>query len=319
MVGKKMLQVGSMRWQKVLFWLMTLAAIIFLCLLAWRQRHEILALLSGADVLWLSLGFLLLLLSNISCAFFFLHFVRREDGMGADSPTVLGVFLFSQVAKYIPGRIWGVVMQAGMARGGLSIKALAVSNLEIAFVLIVSSLGLSAAALAWLFSGVEVALVVLLSVALVCYVLLSVRFTRKIVDVVMRERARSEACNHASLKKNDLGYPSWISCIACIAYVACCFFGWLLVFTCGLGYGLNDGMVLLSASFVAAVAGMISMMPGGVGVREAAMLGIAGLGSMEGSGLVSAVVSARLCILAVDVMSAVVGGVLVKWGRIKTD
>lgn len=305
-------RVSPRHWRKTLLAVLTFAAIFFLCVLAWRQRREIAALLADADLVWLIVGLLLLLLSNLSASVFFLHFVRREGATGGSAPLILGIFLFSQVAKYVPGRIWAIVMQAGMMKGGMGVSALAVANIELALVLIASSVGLGGAALVWVFLGTAAGAVTLLLAALTCYVMLRARFTRRLVDVVAVMLGRDRGGDATATTKIGRDRMRWVNLAACVGFAISCFGGWLLIFASGFGFGLHDGLLLVSALLFAAVAGMISMLPGGLGVREAAMLAFAGWGELGGGDLAAAAISTRLCILVVDAMSAVVGGVLVR-------
>ena len=113
-----------------------LVGISVLAWLAWMSRHEFLqlaaSLSSGRFLLAVLLGVLLTL---IQAQLFSSLYRRYVDG--ANGRALVSAFLVSQPGKYIPGKVWSVLIQSGALNSKVRIGQLALANIDLTVVTII--------------------------------------------------------------------------------------------------------------------------------------------------------------------------------------
>lgn len=214
----------------------------------------------------------------------------------AERAGMLSVLLMAQIAKYVPGRIWGVVMQKALASPTIGVVRLVSANAVGMALVVYAQASVFLAALVWKWAGSLLAVVTLLLLALSLYATSSffIRWAAK--------RRRFEWLSHPE--------PHWCRLLAVswFATAITLFGAWavLLGGAFGLELGLMlDGVVLATASFVA---GLASLLPAGLGVREGAFVWLGNNVTVETTGVVLGLaVATRIYLLALDTIAATAG------------
>lgn len=122
---------------------LTVFAILALVIATWRFRTPITNLVFSTDPWLLSLSVVLALAANFLTGLPFQHFLRR---LGIHLPKAKACYmqLVAQVTKYIPGNIWGAVLQAQLTGSGrVGSLFLAGTDVTIFFLMTVSVTGIA--------------------------------------------------------------------------------------------------------------------------------------------------------------------------------
>jgi hypothetical protein len=106
-----------------------LLGIGFLAALIWHSRHELLKL--SATVQWplFALSVLVGTAGYIISGTFFRELLHKY-GAEVDARTSRRMVLYSQIIKYIPGRVWPLLYQAALLKGIRSSSAVVFANLD---------------------------------------------------------------------------------------------------------------------------------------------------------------------------------------------
>ena len=208
-----------------------------------------------------------------------------------------------EVGKYVPGGLWSVLGRAEIARRRGVGSAAAYGSV----VLSLAALYLAAVAIAvvlsplWLVPDVAGAYWWLVGVVLLPLGLLALHPRCVAAGLLLAQRL---------LRRDLLGpVPSWGACLRCVAsYLP----AWTLIVlaTWALTRALTPDAplgVIAFAAVVSWVAGFLAVpVPGGVGVREAVFIAVAG----PSPGVTAAAaVLARTVFVVIDVVAALLGGV----------
>jgi len=266
----------------VLYLLRALADVDFSSLHNWRdQLHAPMAALA-----------LVIGLGHVIAASWMIQLLLPSDGRSG----MLAVILIAQIAKYVPGRIWGVVMQKSLASPSVGILRLASANLVGMALVVLAQVSVLVAALMWKWGGGWAALVSIVFVALAVYLALS---------LIARLSATVPKLDWLAGRER---HWSLLLTIAWLATTLALFGAWAALFLGALGLDeplAFDGIVLTTASFIA---GLASLIPAGLGVREAAFLWLGdGIGAASTEVIVGLAVATRVYLLALDALAAVVG------------
>jgi len=112
---------------------LTLAGLLILGWFAWRSRHAFGEVLAGTQPLRFLLACVLGIVFTIVQGMLFSHLVHKHSRGNAAGP-LMAAFLLSQPGKYIPGRIWSTFAQSIALRQSSSLGCLAVANVELAII-----------------------------------------------------------------------------------------------------------------------------------------------------------------------------------------
>ena len=292
--------------------LMTLLALGFVLVLIWRERVELLGWLAAIDVPWAASSLVLLFVSNASAALLFAALAARRSATRVPVRLGAGAFLLGQVGKYLPGRIWGVAQQAALLAGRLRVGAVVVANLEVFGVVLLLTSGLGMALLAFdaahhgLAAAALAATLVLAAAALRSRLLdlLLGRVWRVLPARIQHAFRGSEGERSGQAPRHGLAFA------ACLAFCTAFVSGWFLLFNQGLGLGAAESVRITAILAVSAVVGMLSLLPGGLGAREAAMVVLGGSLASEPASMASLAVVTRAAIIVVDLLSAITGAAM---------
>jgi len=200
-----------------------------------------------------------------------MSWVTLLNGLGHPVPLPRGaqIMLVGQLGKYVPGSVWAYVMQMELGREhGIARARVLVASLYAAGIGVVSSLVLGAFALPIL-SGSHPQLLWLLALLPVGLVCLHPRVMTWLSDLVLRI-FRRPPLEHAVRYSTILRSVGW----ALLSYVAYGFHLWALVEA---GVALTPTAIILfsgalSLGFTASL--FAFLLPSGVGVREAVVIGV---------------------------------------------
>ena len=261
----------------------------------WPAAHEA---LRNASLRWIAAAAVLALAAMVAMALPWRRVLRLFD-VGASLPAVVAMYFAGEIGKYLPGGVWPVVgrgelaHRAGVARSG------AYASVALSLVTLYLAAAVTGAALLLLpgaGSTPGVAFVIIpLAVAgmVVLHPRLLVVGLNTAARLVRRPLALESPRWRSSLSLVALYVPAW----ALVAVAT-----WCVARSLEPAAGLVD---VGGAAVVSWLAGFLVLgVPGGVGVREATFVALAG-GIPAGAAVATAVV-ARLLFVAVDAAGALV-------------
>lgn len=286
-------------WRRVVSVGLTCVGLAFVIALAYHNREQVLAWLQQARVGMAACALLALLLSTVGAGIVFRSLVQGSDGRQATPPPgVLPVFLLSQIAKYIPGRVWIVLMQHTAFEGRVAARDVVAANLEIAVMALATTLG--AAALFWTGAEYGSAWMVPLAALLVVGVraILQLRITGWLLallgNLVPGFSREGVAAPRRAGRGATLGVALFVA-----GYCA----GWVALIHAG-GVDLATALRITALLSLSYIVGMLSFLPAGLGAREAALLALGAWISPQPAMMASVAVVTRLAMVAVDAAAA---------------
>ncbi|WP_056098772.1 hypothetical protein [Lysobacter sp. Root667] len=203
------------------------------------------------------------------------------------------VFMASQAAKYVPGKIWGVTQQRLMLGGSTSWKDVLWVNLFLMAIISSAQCASAAAALVILRQGAfaAAAAVGVLSLMLWLALLASGR-----VIAIFSPRFL--------LLGNWLKRHAGASTVAFLATTVFANAAWWSFYQGSLGQPRDAALGLVAVSGISVVAGFASVLPGGLGVREAVFVWLADFQALAPDGqLLALTLWSRIWLIAVDIAS----------------
>ncbi|MHC9087015.1 lysylphosphatidylglycerol synthase domain-containing protein [Luteimonas sp. RIT-PG2_3] len=298
-------------------WVTTAAVVVMLAWLLRESWPEIAGIFNGARWYLAAASIVLLSLGNVQVGIVFAEIAARSSANRLQARPVVGVFLVSQVAKYVPGRIWGVVMQAAMLRSAGSTPALVAANVELSVVVlaVVSGVGL-ACLVAWEWGWLYAALVLLCTFggsAVVLklgagakFLLVASRFLPWVGRSVSAQYRLDGARQDADWSFN----PIFLASLA--AYIALYLLGWWLMVASISRFDAHDALAVVAAMSLSYIVGVMSMLPGGLGAREGMMLLLAPSVGWSHEDMAALALVSRAALLLVDAVTAAFGAWLLR-------
>lgn len=285
---------GTLRhwWSKVIFGALTVAAVVFFVVAFLDVQRED-GLHWPKDVAWgwvaLSLAIGVAHVAAMGAAFAWLLELPTAGRVSA-------VYMFSQVAKYVPGRIWGVVAQHSLMGEKSSLTKLLAANIAMAAILFASQLSLAVGGVLFVLAGPVAALV---AAALICF---AAGLTAAGLGWV---HARKRWRLLAPWARPKVG---WLTAIASAVSLLLTASAWIFLYGGGLDYGLTDISRWTAVSGASFIAGMFSVLPSGLGMREAVFVALGS--SAQPNSVADAAMLAiltRLWLLAMDGLAILMG------------
>lgn len=277
----------------------------FVLRLAWSQRTSLAATLSESRPAWLLVA-LVVGLMGMSVIGVSWHVLVARMGGTMDTVSALRAYFVGQLGKYVPGGVWAVVGRGEWARRDgvpgavayastmLSMITAYVAGALVAAAALLASGGIPGSGSRWLVAAV---------IALGPLGLLGLHPAILARAVGMARRVSSR-----ELRLDVLAWPE------SIGVVARQFLAWLgiggatWVVSVALGADLGFWEVVL-ATCVSWVTGFLFLpVPGGIGIREAAFVGVLGQDPV----VATVALAARLLFVVVDTTGAGVATILVR-------
>lgn len=283
--------------------------------LIWRNWPAVAGMASTAQWGLLALALVALALANIGMALVFAGFVSRISGDSMPTVRVAGTFLLSQIAKYVPGKIWSVAMQASMLQSPKATKGVLLANIELTIVNLLLVSGAGTALWAWTQVGAMAASVVFIATWYVAGWACRLSSVRAIGAVVRRfasrfgqmlsppigEHEKSGVWRHAGL----------------LLFLSMYCLGWWLLVMGATTLDARASMEVVAALSLSYIIGVVSPMPAGVGAREGAIVLLAPAVGVSHASMAAIAIASRAAMLALDAIVAVVGVMLLVLDRCK--
>ena len=301
-----------------------LTNIILLGVLAWFAwalyvgRDEVDSLLTGGRWPVAALSIVVLVVANALAGAIYASCMGSGSAVRKKRTVIIGAFLLSQLAKYLPGRIWSIVMQMSLlSMPGASARVLS-ANLELVLANMIIVTGVGIAALCGVYAGTITAVAMLSVSVLIAAGALRFRFADRLIDVLCRRfpslahRLRLDVVDgHRLLPEVCGAHPADHLCqiILLAAYALCYALGWGLLIVALLGVPEVRAFGVLAVMSLSHLVGVASLLPGGVGARELSMVLLAPAVDSAPSQMVLLAAASRAAILLVDAVGALIG-----WG-----
>lgn len=230
---------------------------------------------------------------NIGCAaVMFAAASRRPDLLSR-----VAVFMASQLAKYIPGRLWGVVFQKYLVGDKSGWAGIFAANVAV-FALIAAT---------QLLTLVLAAAIVLNQFMLVA-ALVPLAFCAPWVLGSLERRINEILRRSGALAQLPPGFGprlGWLLLLMTSTNIG----AWVVLYAGALAMPLDQSAALIVVTVLSWTAGLVSLLPGGLGVREAVFIWIRGdwLAIPDESTMAGLAILTRVWLIIVDVISAAIG------------
>lgn len=209
---------------------------------------------------------------------------------------VASIFLFSQAAKYVPGKIWGVVAQQALMGQQSRLSQVVGANIAMAAILLCSQLALAVAAS---LHGRTGAIIAGLVGAAFCVA------AGGFAELLQRSHRARGWRVLVPWSRPGVGLVTGVSSVASLLLTA---LAWAALFGGGLGYRINDVATWTAVSGASFVVGMLSVLPGGLGIREAAFVAFSAyLPSLAPADAPMLALFTRAWLLAIDAVAVILG------------
>lgn len=279
--------------------------------LGWIARDELSKALENVNPAVFLIAVLLGLVSTIFYGIAFANIARKHAAQ-ASRPELVGAFLLSQPAKYVPGKVWTAAMQTASLSGRASLAVTAVSNIELMIfgILQMSALGLGCAL--WKFNAI--AAIAIWIAGLGASLGLLALPTATWMSLLPERLTNILGVRPPSTEKRSPRTPKllFISALCIAANFAA---SWCMVASFGPSLNASDQMLILSALYLGFASSILALpVPAGVGVREVAAVAIGMIVAPEiaPSLVAAATLVARLWQVAVDVGATLAGALLLR-------
>lgn len=210
---------------------------------------------------------------------------------------IASIFLLSQAAKYIPGRVWGLVAQRVLMGGQARLSRVLAASVAMAAILFASQLAMAVSGLLLIRVGAALAFCAGFAICLLAGATAALLHT---VHAAMGWRLLTPWAGSGVGVMT--GGASFVSLL--LTGLA-----WAILFGGGLGYARSEAAHWISVSGFSYLAGMASLLPSGLGLREAAFTVLGGQwGANKSSDAPMLALVTRIWLLAIDGLAVLLGG-----------
>lgn len=275
---------------RAFLWLLTLASVVFVVHFGWSiDLSGVSQIFHGIHWGYFLVASLLSVAHVVVCGRIFSAALDQKAGSG-----VLPIFVISQVAKYVPGRIWGVVMQKALIGADAPTMHVLSANGRVTVTVVASQL-LVVAVLGGLFGWVTP--VVALFAVSACLA------SGALMAFAARQTGWSllAAWRSSRVARSSAMYVV-LSAVVTVA-------GWMVLYSAALGLDGKDALEIVAVSAGSFLVGLASVLPAGLGTRDAAYIvfGSAPRLSLDLALLPALAIVSRIWLLATDVLCSLVG------------
>lgn len=282
--------------------ILTVAAITALLLATWRYRSLIAAIWANANLWLLGVSILLALLANYLTGLPFNSFLRQHR---IEMPVERACYLqlVVQVTKYIPGNIWGAILQAQLI-GSQRVGAMFLAGIDttVFFMLTVSASGL-----ALLICGHHPVAAVLIAITgwALAAVIAASAWLLRFVGTVARLLGKNLPVNLGPPQWHEIGRLFTWAFLHAVVYAGSV----ITLLMATTRFAFNDILIGTASLLLAWVIGTVAIIiPSGLGVREVAFVSLAtALGASADPQLLTAIaIVARVAQTSPDIFAAVI-------------
>lgn len=247
-----------------------LAGVLVIAWLAWHSHNNLLRVLRGASPCWIVASIGAGIALNLVYALLFDSILSKYGGQPRPALHI-AVYMMSQPAKYVPGKVWQAVTQSIVLRGRSSFASVGVTNIELSVVAVLHATGLG---LVCLFVSNPPIAIVIAAATIACGWAL-VRFPSGQMLLALIPRLRHLLRPDTS-EKQDLVVGSATLLYLTMAALATNFAAsWWLLVAAHTGLSTLQVLHLLASLWLGIAASLLALpIPAGLGIREAVMTGI---------------------------------------------
>jgi hypothetical protein len=241
-------------------------AILAAALLVYSARHELVNAISNASILFLVLVYLATLAQNLTLWLVF----HVSIGAGDLYLDTARMHFGGQVAKYLPGKVWGLVYQATLKTDGMPVGHIVQGNIVLYALGVVSVVFASLSLIAYPLSFV-IAAAVLFAGAVASSFAMSSDHLYRIVQRFSRLSARFELISAVPKTEFSVATRVGVYIVLIVTYVLSNVFLLYAFF----GVDIHQALRLTAYLGIAWLAGVVvAVSPSGLGIREAVFIGI---------------------------------------------
>lgn len=287
---------------------LTLFGLGLLVWFAWYSRDELRQLFANCDPGLLAVSIILGVVFTSIQALLFASLVGKH-GDQAGSRALASAYLVSQPGKYIPGKVWSLIMQSFALDNRTRFSHIAVANIELA---ILSTIQAVVMGLALVYADSPVAACFVFATGLIFCAIVSVlpladwlkRLTPKLSSVL------GLAVDPAGMHR--LGIPRALGLNAA-GMVGNLVASWCVLLAVGAEISDADRVPILASLYLGIAVSILAIpVPAGLGVREAAAVGMGAVlaPTLSASTIISMVLFFRCWQILVDIGCALLGAIL---------
>jgi hypothetical protein len=283
-----------------------------MCYLAAQYWNAALAWIVDAHRGLLFISLTALLASLYGAALLFVASVQRDAASAGrnDRHKLIASFLLSQIGKYVPGRIWSVALQKVLLGADLPIHSAVLTNLELAALSVALTGGAAIAFMVWSSFGIAWGFVAFTVVGLGLLFALMLAFKLSVRAGALLRRLLPDASPSVEERASQKNRKYIPGVTGLVLYGAGYCAGWLCLMLAGEAGNLDVSLRLTALLSLSYVVGVVSLLPAGMGSREAALLIVGGWWGLDTTSLASVAIVARLAGLVVEVAAAILGAAM---------
>lgn len=255
------------RWS---FGLLALAGVLVLAWLAWHSHNDLLHVLRRVSPYWIAASIGAGIALNVVYGLLFDCILSKYNGHPR-SVLHVAVYLMSQPAKYVPGKVWQAVMQSIVLRGRSSFASVGITNIELSVVAVLHATGLG---LACLFAGNPPFAAAIAAATIACGWAL-VRFPSGRTLLTLIPRLRYLLRPGTGEEQTQATGPATLLLLTAAALAMNFAASWWLLIAAHTGLTPLQISHLLASLWLGIAASLLALpVPAGLGIREAVMTGL---------------------------------------------
>ena len=272
-------------------------AILAAALLVYAARNEFIEAISNASIFFLGLVYLATLSQNVTLWLVF-HASIGAGGLYLDTAKM---HFGGQVAKYLPGKVWGLVYQATLKSDGVPFGHIIQGNIVL-YALSIVSVVFSCLALITYPASLSISAAVLLAGAAVSAYFMSSDHLYRLIQRFSRLSTRFELSNAPA--KTD--FPVATRIVVYIILVVTYVLSYVFLLYAFFDFDIHQALRLTAYLGIAWLAGVaVAISPSGFGVREAVFIGIGQISDENSFELYASIAIVALIIqVSQDLLSA---------------
>ena len=240
-----------------------LVGLAFVLLLVRESWDEVSALFVRIKIIEYVIAILIGVFSNTLLALLFNRLLNKHGVVLSDRFT-LKIYMLGQIAKYIPGKVWGIAYQISQVKNISSATAVVLANLEL---MLGTMLMTTVVAIAIFSSLIYIPLAVIITLlGLTAFLSL---YSTKIIHIIAskfitkyKDKLRLENIEYI---QTSLLTGAIFFILFCITYI----FSYAYMLNAAFDYSLHDSLIYIALLSLAWLAGVfVFIVPNGMGVRE---------------------------------------------------
>lgn len=265
----------------------------FLVVLAFHARHEISTYFGVTNWLLFVVSVLVGTAGYIVSGTYFQVLLKKHDEP-VDQATSRKLLLYSQIIKYIPGKVWSLIYQASMLNGVKSTGSVTLSNLDFMVISIIMVISVSLGILTLNLMDEPVLAIVIIFVGAIGFISIAKscalsNVAHYVVSALQKDKSIQSTCISPKENVKTIVYFIFFASTYAASH--------MLMLNAVFGFGVEKSSLYLAYLGLAWIVGALSMViPGGIGVKEAVfvLLAQSAIEAPEMGELISVAVVSRL-------------------------